>query len=59
MIDALADDIVDKFCSEKTYQEEWDMKGLKEKINQQFAADINIEEEITNINIIIGNLFSI
>lgn len=50
MIDALADDIVDKFCSEKTYQEEWDMKGLKEKINQQFAADINIEEEITNID---------
>ncbi|WP_028829691.1 preprotein translocase subunit SecA [Proteocatella sphenisci] len=50
MIDALADDIVDKFCSEKTYQEEWDIKGLKEKINQQFAADINIEEEISNID---------
>ena len=50
MIDALADDIVDKFCSEKIYQEEWDIKGLKEKIHQQFAADINIEEEISNID---------
>ena len=50
MIDALADAIVDKFCSEKTYQEEWDIKGLKEKIQQQFAADINIEEEISNID---------
>ena len=50
MIDALADAIVDKFCPEKTYQEEWDIKGLKEKIQQQFAADINIEEEISNID---------
>ena len=50
MIDALADAIVDKFCPEKTYQEEWDIKGLKEKIQQQFAADINIEEEISKID---------
>ena len=50
MIDSLADAIVDKFCPEKTYQEEWDIKGLKEKIQQQFAADINIEEEISNID---------
>nr|MBP8654517.1 SEC-C domain-containing protein [Proteocatella sp.] len=50
MIDSLADAIVDKFCPEKTYQEEWDIKGLKEKIQQQFAADINIEEEISKID---------
>lgn len=50
MIDSLADAIVDKFCPEKSYQEEWDIKGLKEKIQQQFAADINIEEEISKID---------
>lgn len=50
MIDSLADAIVDKFCPEKIYQEEWDIKGLKEKIQQQFAADINIEEEISKID---------
>lgn len=50
MVDAIADAVVDKYCPEKLYQEEWDIKGLKEKIQQQFAADINIDEDISKID---------
>ncbi|MGB5823154.1 MAG: preprotein translocase subunit SecA [Proteocatella sp.] len=50
MIDAIVEEVVDKYCPEKVYQEEWDMDGMKEKIQQQFAADINIDEDISNID---------
>lgn len=50
MIDAITGEIVDKYCPEKVYQEEWDLDGMKEKIQQQFAADINIDEDISKID---------
>ncbi len=50
MIESIVDNIVDKYCSDKTYQEEWDIKGLKEKIQAQFLVNLNIEEDITKFD---------
>lgn len=50
MIESIVDNIVDKYCSEKTYQEEWDIKGLQEKIQSQFLVNLNIEEDITKFD---------
>ncbi len=50
MIESIVDNIVDKYCSDKTYQEEWDIKGLTEKIQAQFLVNLNIEEDITKFD---------
>lgn len=50
MIESIVDNIVDKYCSDKTYQEEWDIKGLTEKVQAQFLVNLNIEEDITKFD---------
>lgn len=50
MIDGLASDIVDKYCPDGKYQEEWDLKGLKDKIALQFGASLDIKDDIQTIS---------
>lgn len=50
MIDGLASEIVDRYCPDGKYQEEWDLKGLKDKIALQFGASLDIKDDIKTIS---------
>ncbi len=39
MIEEVCEDIVDEFCPEKAYPEEWDLKGLKMRLKETFFLD--------------------
>lgn len=41
IIEEIVDGVLDLYCSEELYPEQWDIKGLKEAFSRQFALHLN------------------
>ena len=48
----VADEIVERYCPEKSYADQWNLKDLQDEINQYFSKkiDVNLENSEGDIN---------
>ncbi len=48
----VADEIVERYCPEKSYADQWDLQDLQDEINQYFSKkiDVNLENSEGDIN---------
>ena len=48
----VADEIVERYCPEKSYADQWNLQGLQDEINQYFSKkiDVNLENSEGDIN---------
>ena len=49
MIAEVTETLVDTYCPEEQYSEEWDLKGLSETIHGQFGLDLINPEELKDM----------
>jgi preprotein translocase subunit SecA len=45
LVDELAEGLLNDYCNPEVYTEEWDLKGLSEALQRQFAVSIDFEKE--------------
>jgi preprotein translocase subunit SecA len=45
LVDELSEGLLNDYCNPEVYAEEWDLKGLSEALQRQFAVSIDFEKE--------------